>query len=203
MDAARKRALAWELAGVPFIFCIGALLHFVYEWAGAWWPLALVAAVNESVWEHLKLAFWPSVIYAAVEYVAEQLGREGIGVPTDQIQREERPTAHRVDVRHAVGRCDASPGARIVDHRCDEVGSRHERALVVEFPDRGVVTGVGPDQQPVGMGSIQMAHNVRQLAGCELAASTGPVAELRQPNSGAVVAGLVEIRHRHPLSFGG
>jgi hypothetical protein len=26
------------------------------------------SAVNESVWEHLKLGFWPAVLYAAIEY---------------------------------------------------------------------------------------------------------------------------------------
>jgi hypothetical protein len=31
-------------------------------------PLALIAAVNESVWEHLKLGFWPALFYALIEY---------------------------------------------------------------------------------------------------------------------------------------
>ena len=37
---------------------VGTALHFVYEL----WPSALsgiVSPVNESVWEHLKLLFWP------------------------------------------------------------------------------------------------------------------------------------------------
>jgi hypothetical protein len=32
--------------------------------------VAVVAAVNESVWEHLKLAFWPGLAYAALETIA-------------------------------------------------------------------------------------------------------------------------------------
>jgi hypothetical protein len=47
-----------------------------------------------------------------------------------------------------------------------------------------------------------VAHDVRQLAGCELAASTGAVAELGQPNPVALVGGFVEFAHRHPLSSG-
>jgi hypothetical protein len=35
---------------------------------GEWPPAALIAAVNESVWEHLKLAFWPALIYASIEW---------------------------------------------------------------------------------------------------------------------------------------
>ena len=44
------------------------MLHFVFGWSGEWRPLALIAAVNESVWEHLKLGFWPALFYFIVEY---------------------------------------------------------------------------------------------------------------------------------------
>jgi hypothetical protein len=43
-------------------------LHFVFEWSGRWIPIAPIAAVNESVWEHLKMGFWPALAYAALEY---------------------------------------------------------------------------------------------------------------------------------------
>lgn len=36
--------------------------------------MAWLAAVNESVWEHLKLAFWPGLAWAAAEYFV--FGRE-------------------------------------------------------------------------------------------------------------------------------
>ena len=58
----------WHIAGVLFIIISGTFLHFVYEWTGRWMPLALVAAVNESTWEHCKLAFWPAVIFSVIEY---------------------------------------------------------------------------------------------------------------------------------------
>jgi hypothetical protein len=45
-----------------------------------------------------------------------------------------------------------------------------------------------------------MAHDVGQLAGSELAASTGAMAELGQPDSLAGVARFVEFGHRHLLS---
>ena len=85
-------------------------------------------------------------VLAACEHLAEQCGRQRVGVPADEIQCKQRPTAHRVDVRDAVGSGHTAPGARVVDHRRDEVGGRHEGALVVETPDRGVVAGLGADQ---------------------------------------------------------
>jgi hypothetical protein len=63
----RKQIFAWEIAGFVFISLSGSLLHFAFEFFGEWPPVALIAAVNESVWEHLKLAFWPALLYAFIE----------------------------------------------------------------------------------------------------------------------------------------
>ena len=60
----RKR----ELIGIAVISSLGALLHFAFEWSGELQPVAAFAAVNESVFEHLKLTYWPALFYAAVEY---------------------------------------------------------------------------------------------------------------------------------------
>jgi len=65
---ATKSILRWELGGIVFIVVLGTVLHFVFDWSGRWIPLASIAAVNESVWEHLKLGFWPALAYAALEY---------------------------------------------------------------------------------------------------------------------------------------
>lgn len=46
---------------------LGALLHFVYGWLNN--PVfAIFGSINESVWEHLKLLFWPSLLMAIIEY---------------------------------------------------------------------------------------------------------------------------------------
>lgn len=60
--------MRWELGGIAFIVVLGSLLHFAFEWSGGAIPVASIAAVNESVWEHLKLGFWPALVYAALEY---------------------------------------------------------------------------------------------------------------------------------------
>lgn len=52
------------------IVCIilGTILHFMYEWSGNNIVIASFSAVNESVWEHLKLAFFPMLIASIFEY---------------------------------------------------------------------------------------------------------------------------------------
>jgi hypothetical protein len=63
-----KRILRWELVGILIISIFGSLLHFVFDWAGRLPPVGAIAAVNESVWEHFKIAFWPALLYAILEY---------------------------------------------------------------------------------------------------------------------------------------
>lgn len=63
----RKIAL-WEGLGVLFINFTGAFLHFAFELSNFWKPVALIAAVNESTWEHLKFYFWAGIILALIEY---------------------------------------------------------------------------------------------------------------------------------------
>jgi hypothetical protein len=52
-----------EFYGAIFIVVLGSLLHFTYEAAGQAWWVGIFSATNESVWEHLKLAFWPGAIW--------------------------------------------------------------------------------------------------------------------------------------------
>ena len=55
------------MSGILFIFLAGAALHFVFALSGDLRPVAIIAAVNESVWEHLKIGFWPAFIWAIIE----------------------------------------------------------------------------------------------------------------------------------------
>ena len=61
--------LRHEMVGAIFIILAGSALHFVFGWSGGWRPVALIAAVNESIWEHLKLAFWPGLFWAFIPVV--------------------------------------------------------------------------------------------------------------------------------------
>ncbi len=64
----KRSVLKWELIGIGVIFIAGAMFHFLFEWAGGLSPVGVIAAVNESVWEHFKIAFWPALFYAIIEY---------------------------------------------------------------------------------------------------------------------------------------
>lgn len=64
----RRQVLIWELAGILLIVLAGAALHFLFAWTNYWQPVAIIAAVNESTWEHFKIGFWPMLIWAVVEY---------------------------------------------------------------------------------------------------------------------------------------
>ncbi len=45
-----------------FVALLGVLLHFVYEWSGKNLIVGLFSPINESVWEHLKLFFFPMLL---------------------------------------------------------------------------------------------------------------------------------------------
>jgi len=68
MDNVRNSILKLELAGVVFIVLVGSALHFTFELSGSNPLVGVFSAVNESVWEHLKLSFWPALLYAVTEY---------------------------------------------------------------------------------------------------------------------------------------
>jgi hypothetical protein len=64
----KTKLLIWEIGCIFWIVFAGALLHFAFELSEYWKPMALIAAVNESVWEHLKMYFWPGLAFALVQY---------------------------------------------------------------------------------------------------------------------------------------
>lgn len=46
---------------------VGVLLHFALAWSGRSPLVAVFASLNESVWEHMKLAFWPCLVAAVAQ----------------------------------------------------------------------------------------------------------------------------------------
>jgi hypothetical protein len=59
----------WEIGGFFFIGLVGASLHFTYELSDfSSNVVAYFSAVNESTWEHLKMAFFPGLVFALIEY---------------------------------------------------------------------------------------------------------------------------------------
>ena len=61
--------LLWlNLIAIVPITIIGSLLHFAYDWTGHNRVVAVFAAVNESYWEHIKIAFWPVLLWFAAQF---------------------------------------------------------------------------------------------------------------------------------------
>ena len=56
----------WQLGGWTFTAVLGTLLHFLYGWTGSV-GVAAFSAVNESTWEHMKLAFFPMLLFALIQ----------------------------------------------------------------------------------------------------------------------------------------
>ena len=57
----------WQFAGFFVVTLGGTLLHFLYEWSDEMALVAPFSNVNESTWEHMKLLFFPALVFAIVE----------------------------------------------------------------------------------------------------------------------------------------
>ena len=63
-----KRSIGlWQLVGFAVTSLGGTVLHFLYEWLGGALWIAPFSGVNESTWEHMKLLFWPMLLFAFVQ----------------------------------------------------------------------------------------------------------------------------------------
>jgi hypothetical protein len=67
-DNIKANLVRYQIVGTLFIISFGSVLHFLLDWSGGWTPVALIAPVNESVWEHLKMVFWPGLIFVLITY---------------------------------------------------------------------------------------------------------------------------------------
>lgn len=52
-----------------FVFILGTLLHFTFDWSHQNVFIGSFSAVNESTWEHLKLLFFPMLITTIIGYL--------------------------------------------------------------------------------------------------------------------------------------
>lgn len=59
----RKQIFVFCLIGFLFVSVFGALSHFFYGWSGNNRIAGIFFPVNESTWEHLKLAIFPTIVY--------------------------------------------------------------------------------------------------------------------------------------------
>ncbi len=60
--------IAIEITAFLLTVLLGVLFHFVYKWTGNNFLVGLFVPVNESIWEHLKLVFFPILLVSIPEY---------------------------------------------------------------------------------------------------------------------------------------
>ena len=63
----KRSIVLWQMIGFGVTALAGSLLHYIYEWTNSSVWVAGFSAVNESTWEHMKLAFYPMFLFAIIE----------------------------------------------------------------------------------------------------------------------------------------
>ena len=63
----KKSLGVWTLAGITFTAVLGTVLHFLYGWADTI-AVAPFSAVNESTWEHIKILFFPMLMFGCLQW---------------------------------------------------------------------------------------------------------------------------------------
>ena len=70
----KKSISFWQMVGFIAAGVGGTLLHFLYDWSGQHPVVGAFSAVNESIWEHMKLLFFPMLVFSLIEY--SRIGKE-------------------------------------------------------------------------------------------------------------------------------
>ena len=63
----KKTLSVWSISGFLFVSALGVFLHFLYDLTGESRLAALFSGVNESVWEHIKLLYFPLLLFAIIQ----------------------------------------------------------------------------------------------------------------------------------------
>lgn len=64
----KNSILTLEIISTIFIMILGILLHFTFNWFNNNALVGTFSSINESVWEHLKLIFFPMLITTIMVY---------------------------------------------------------------------------------------------------------------------------------------
>ena len=54
---------------IPIMFVLGCLSHFFYEFTGNNKFVGFISPINESIWEHMKLALYPVFLCNSIYYL--------------------------------------------------------------------------------------------------------------------------------------
>lgn len=64
----KRNILLWSAAGFSFATLGGTILHFLFDWTDGSILVAPFSGVNESTWEHMKLLYWPLLLFTIVQH---------------------------------------------------------------------------------------------------------------------------------------
>lgn len=67
MPGCTEKQKKLELIGIGIVFGLAVLFHYIYRWTGVF-LFSVFSAVNESVWEHVKITFYAALFYGIFEY---------------------------------------------------------------------------------------------------------------------------------------
>lgn len=70
----------YTVIGAIFVLITGTLSHFLYKWTNYNFVIGLFTPVNESTWEHMKLIFFPMLLYSL--FMMIKLNKEHICTPS-------------------------------------------------------------------------------------------------------------------------
>ena len=116
-------------------------------------------------------------VEASAKNLGEQLHRQLLARPADEVDRRDRRPAHRVDVGQGIRRRYPPPVVGIVDDRGEEVSGREHREVIADPDGRGIVTVVEADED-IGTGLAgQALDRLFELAGRDLAGTPSAVGE--------------------------
>lgn len=124
-------------------------------------------------------------IETAFDHLCENIERNLVTRPPDELQRGERVCSHGVDVTQRVRCRDPAPVVGIVDYGREEVDCLDDRPILSDLKNPGVIRTRDPYEEiRVGRGwvIVRGTQNLRQLVRTELARSTGAVGKGSEPD---------------------
>ena len=65
----KKEIKKYQIISAIIVFILGTLLHFTYNFFDENKFIGIISSINESVWEHLKLIFFPMIFNTIVGYI--------------------------------------------------------------------------------------------------------------------------------------
>ena len=75
-----KQLKIYTITGTVFVLILGTLSHFFYQWSNQNFFAGLFFPINESTWEHMKMCFFPMLIYSF--FMKERLIKEYPCIPS-------------------------------------------------------------------------------------------------------------------------